>query len=118
MQDAVKHYGLASSYGFSDYLTLSTYRIGELYRDFSKALLASERPSSLSDEELEQYDILLEDQAFPFEDKAIQFHEANVGRIATGRYDEWIKHSLDALSELFPARYQREGHVETLVRKL
>ena len=41
--------------------------------------------------ELEQYEILLEDQAFPFEAKAIEFYETNLGRIKDGAYNNWIE---------------------------
>ena len=37
----------------------------------------SERPKELSKVELEQYNVLLEEQAFPFEEKAIELHEVN-----------------------------------------
>ena len=53
--------------------------------------MESERPAGLSGEELEQYDILLEEQAYPFEEKSINIHETNVGRISAGTYDEWVK---------------------------
>jgi hypothetical protein len=36
--------------------------------------MASERPKSLKGEELEQYDLLLEEQATPFEEQSIKLH--------------------------------------------
>lgn len=118
MQDAVKLYGQAAVYGHADFVTGSTLAIGEIYRDFSVSLLESERPENLNADELEQYNILLEDQAFPFEDKAIEFYETNVGRIAQGIYDPAIKASLKHLRKLFPARYDRVGKVEVSVAKI
>lgn len=118
MQDAIKLYGQASVYGHAEYVTGSTLAIGEIYRNFSRALLESERPRNLSADELEQYNILLEDQAFPFEDKAIEFYETNVNRIAQGVYDPAIKTSLEHLRKLFPARYGRPGKVEVSVAKI
>ncbi len=51
--------------------------------------------------------MLLEEQAFPFEEKAIEIHEANARRAAEGVYDEWVQKSYTALAELKPARYAR-----------
>jgi tetratricopeptide (TPR) repeat protein len=118
MQDAVKLYGQAAVYGHAEFVTGSTLAIGEIYRHFSVSLLESERPRDLNADELEQYNILLEDQAFPFEDKAIEFYETNVGRIAQGVYDPAIKTSLEHLRELFPARYGRTGKVEVSITKI
>jgi len=81
--------------------------LGEIYNDFSKELMGSERPPGLSGEELEQYNILLEEQAYPFEEKSITIHESNVGRIADGTYDEWVKKSFNELKSLDPVRYAK-----------
>lgn len=109
MQESVKLFGLASSYGIENFSTEATFSIGDIYRDFSVALLDSERPSNLNDEELEQYEILLEDQAFPFEEKAIEFYETNIARVKDGTYDQWLEKSFASLQALFPVRYTRKG---------
>ncbi len=118
MQETVKYFGQATVYGHEDYVTQSTHEIGKIYKHFAKALLESERPKNLNEEELEQYDILLEDQAFPFEDKAIEFYEANVSRIAGGVYDNWVQQSLNELAVVFPTRYAREVKVEIFIEHL
>ena len=118
MQTAINLYGRASSYGVSETTTESTYAIANIYRDFSKALLESERPKNLNKQELEQYKILLEDQAFPFEDKAIEFLETNMGQVKNGIYDEWIQKSLVKLKELFPTRYNRETKLDDYINVL
>ena len=69
--------------------------------------MTSQRPGDLSEEELEQYDILLEEQAFPFEEKAIEIHTSNADRTKDGFYDQWIKKSIELLAELQPVRYQK-----------
>jgi len=73
----------------------------------ASGLFASERPKGLSSTDLEQYDLLLEEQAFPFEEKAIEIHETNADRVKTGIYDEWVKKSLIALRKLQPVRYAK-----------
>ena len=47
--------------------------------------MASERPKTLKGDALEQYNLLLEEQVFPFEEQAIQIHELNVGARQRGR---------------------------------
>ena len=109
MQDAISLFGQASSYSIAEVTTEATHAIGKIYQVFSKSLLDSERPKNLSDEELEQYNILIEDQAFPFEEKAIEFYEINMARTADGTQSAWIKQSHSELQLLFPSRYSRPG---------
>jgi tetratricopeptide (TPR) repeat protein len=107
MQASIDAYTQASNYGIEAVTTASTYRIAEIYNDFGRSLFASERPKGLSPEELEQYNILLEEQAFPFEEKAIEIHEVNALRAAAGIYDRWVKESFAALTTLNPVRYNK-----------
>ncbi|HEY5602761.1 MAG TPA: tetratricopeptide repeat protein [Gammaproteobacteria bacterium] len=107
MKDVIDAYTKAANYGVAEVTTASTYRIAEIYNDFSRGLFASERPKGLSTTELEQYDLLLEEQAYPFEEKAIEIHEANADRVKTGVYDEWVKKSLIELRKLRPVRYAK-----------
>ena len=48
---------------------------------------------------------LLEEQAYPFEEKAIEVHGVNAARTGSGIYDEWVRKSFAALAGLMPARY-------------
>lgn len=118
MQSAVRYYGHASKYKIYDATTEATNSIALIYKDFSIALLESERPKKLNAEELDQYEILLEDQAFPFEDKAIEFFEINLSRIKDGNYNKWIQQSRNELIELFPARYNRKPKVDSYINTL
>lgn len=114
MQESVKLYGIASSYGIEEITTEATNAIGDIYFDFSNSLLESERPTNLSADELDQYEILLEDQAFPFEEKAIEFYEANMVRTQNDTFDKWVERSLEQLKALFPVRYTRKGKVDVV----
>jgi Flp pilus assembly protein TadD len=107
LEAALAAYGRAADYAVAPVTTAASYAMADLYRDFGRALLASERPRELGAEELEQYDLLLEEQAFPFEEKAIAIHERNARRAAEGLYDEWVRKSYAALAELNPGRYAR-----------
>lgn len=112
MQDAITAYGQASTYNNPDITTEATYAIGNIYQQFSSALLKSERPKNLKGEELEQYNILIEDQAFPFEEKAIEFYEINMAHIKEGISNQWIKQSYQELGKLFPVRYNKKGKAD------
>ncbi|MFQ6022375.1 MAG: tol-pal system YbgF family protein [Acidiferrobacterales bacterium] len=107
MQVALKAYGRAVDYGVAEFTTASTFRIADVYHTLSEDLLASQRPRGLSALEREQYDVLLEEQAYPFEEKAIEIHETNVRRVADNVYDEWVKKSFGKLRKLRPVRYAK-----------
>jgi hypothetical protein len=92
-------------YGLAEFTTRAGYRLGEIYGQLSRDLMASQRPAGLDDLALEQYEILLEEQAYPFEEKAIEIHEVNAQRAWQGVYDQWVKSSLKSLQTLLPGRY-------------
>ena len=80
--------------------------------------MASERPAGLDELALEQYELLLEEQIFPFEEKAIELFETNAGRAADGVWDEWVERSFDELATLMPARYAKAERSESVVTAL
>lgn len=105
MNTAIDALDKAAAYGYSQITTAATFEIGAIYQGFGKALLDSERPRKLSALELEEYNVMLEEQAFPFEEKAIKTYESNLKLIAQGVYDEWVAKSAVALATLAPAKY-------------
>ncbi|WP_245586239.1 tetratricopeptide repeat protein [Solimonas soli] len=107
MQQALGWFDKSASYGYADVVTAATYETGRLYQTFGRALLDSERPKKLSELELEQYNVLLEEQANPFEEKAIDTYENNLRRIKQGVYDEWVVKSLQQLVAMAPAKYEK-----------
>lgn len=108
MQQSIDAYSKALKYQIAEVTTEATYHIAEIYHDFANALLQSQRPKGLDEEALEEYDLLLEEQAYPFEEKAIDIHFSNFKRIPEGIYDQSIKDSLKVLAKLLPFRYARE----------
>jgi TolA-binding protein len=118
MEKTLAVYGQALDYGVAEVTTQATFGMAELYRQLGADLMSSERPKNLDEEAREQYDVLLEEQAFPFEEKAIELHETNTQRTGDGVYDEWIQRSFDVLAKLVPARYAKteisEDYVPTL----
>lgn len=112
MESVLEAYNRTNGYGVEQFSTLATYRIGKVYQQLSSDLLDSERPGNIDALALEQYEILLEEQAYPFEEKAISVYESNTRRSWSGVYDEWVQSSFTALGELMPARYMKsESHI-------
>jgi len=118
METALAGYKAVVAYDIAATTTAATYEMAELYRTLAKDLLASERPKKLSNEEREQFDSLLEEQAFPFEEQAITIHQVNAKRTLSGVYDESVRASFHALAELSPARYAKTERWSDLVRTL
>lgn len=112
MQDSIAAFGQASVYNNPAITTEATFAIGNIYQQFSNALLKSERPKNLKGEELEQYNILIEDQAFPFEEKAIEFYEINMAHSKEGVVNQWLTQSFAELQKLFPVRYNKKGKMD------
>ncbi|MBV1921110.1 MAG: tetratricopeptide repeat protein [Pseudomonadales bacterium] len=107
MKVATKAYGRVAGIGILEFTTAANYQIGEIYRLFAQSILESERPRGLDDETLEEYELLLEDQALPIEDKAIEIFIANADRTKDGIWDEWVQKSYKSLSKLQPGRFAK-----------
>ncbi len=97
-------------YGVADKTTEANHRIGEVYANLYRDILDSERPKGLDELTLEQYEIMLDEQAAPFKTKAVEMLTVNAERSWQGFYDDWVKASFTALKTLLPARY---GKAET-----
>jgi tetratricopeptide (TPR) repeat protein len=107
MQDALGTFAKLVDYGIAEVTAAATYYMAEIYSEFSRALMESERPSDLSGADLLDYQDVLEEQAFPFEAKAIAVHEKNLELIESDVFNEWIEKSLGRLAVLMPGRYAK-----------
>jgi hypothetical protein len=118
MDTVLKTYGQALDYGIAEVTTEATYGMAELYRKMGQDMMTSERPKKLDADALEQYNVMLEEQTIPFEEKSIALHQANVQHASDGVYDEWIKKSYTALAKIMPARYGKTEVSEDYVTHL
>ena len=118
MEDVIAVYTGAADYGVAEVTTAATFRLGEVYQQFSSDLMDSDRPTELDVDALEQYELLLEEQAFPFEEKAIDLYKANADRASDGVYDDWVRKSFERLAGLMPARYAKKERSEDVVTAL
>ncbi|WP_338519150.1 hypothetical protein [Alteromonas gracilis] len=114
LSKAVQAHNKVLSYSVREYATKANHQLGALYRQLANDLMDSQRPDGLNALELEQYDLLLEEQAYPFEEQAMQVFEVNVKRSWDGTYDQWVKSSFSQLAELMPNRYRKIEKVEAL----
>jgi tetratricopeptide (TPR) repeat protein len=109
MDTALQEFESLIDYEVGEVTTAATFHMAEIYSSFSRALLDSERPKDLTASELAEYDDALEEEAFPFEERAIEVHEANVElMIAAGVYNRWVEQSFTRLATLMPGRYAKE----------
>ena len=85
LKNAQDRYEKAASYGIVDISSRVTYSLGELYAQFARELMNSPRPRGLSASERQQYELILEEQANPFEELAIQVHLKNIQEAWNGK---------------------------------
>ena len=114
MERALAAFEKTNAYGVQQYATRATYYMASIYDTLSDDLMNSERPDNIDALALEQYDLLLEEQAYPFEEKAIAIHESNARRAWEGVYDEWVRASFASLGDLLPARYRKKESLAVL----
>jgi tetratricopeptide (TPR) repeat protein len=107
MDAALSAFEQLVDYEVAEVTTAATYYMAEIYGHFGTALLDSERPSDLDAAERVEYNLALEAEAFPFEERAIEVHEKNVELMTAGMFDGWVQRSLDELATLMPGRYAK-----------
>lgn len=113
MTAAIQLLQTSMSWQVADFYSQAQFQVASLYQQMAAALLNSERPKGLDTMALEQYDLLLEEQAYPFEELAIEIYQQNAALVTQPLYDEWVAASFSKLAELFPARYRKpEAYLE------
>ena len=95
-------------YEIGEVTAAATYYMAETYFDFSRSLAESERPAGLAPADLQAYETALEEEAYPFEEKAIEFHKKNLEIMRAGNFNTWIEKSLARLAEMVPGRYAKK----------
>ena len=107
MNAALEAFGGLVDYEVAEVTAAATFYMAEVYSEFSQALMESERPADLEPTERQDYEMVLEEEAFPFEERAIEVHRKNLELIASGIYNRWIEKSHARLAELMPGRYAK-----------
>ena len=78
MDATIEAMGRLVDYEIADVTAAATYYMAETYFNFSRSLVESERPTDLKPADLEEFEMALDEEAFPFEEKAINVHEKNM----------------------------------------
>jgi len=107
MDEALGSFENLVGYEVAEVTAAATYYIAEIYMEFSTALMESERPAGLTEAEKIDYEFVIEEEAYPFEERAIDVHEQNFELLAGGIYNPWVQKSLDQLAILMPGRYAK-----------
>jgi tetratricopeptide (TPR) repeat protein len=107
MDAALEVFESLVAYEVAEVTAAATFYFAEIYIEFSRSLMESERPAGLSESELADYELVIEEEAFPFEERAIGVHEENFEFLVGGIYNPWVQKSLDKLAVLMPGRYAK-----------
>ncbi len=107
MNEAISAFSALVDYEVGEITAAATYYMAEVYAEFSRVLLTSERPNDLAAAELADYELVLEEEAYPFEEKSIGVHEKNLELMHAGVFNAWIEKSIARLAEVMPGRYAK-----------
>jgi tetratricopeptide (TPR) repeat protein len=107
MDIALEGFEKLIDYEVGEVTSAATFYMAEVFGGFSRSLLESERPADLTGSDLQDYEMVLEEEAYPFEERAIDVHEKNLELMATGVFNEWIEKSLAELAIVMPGRYAK-----------
>jgi outer membrane protein assembly factor BamD (BamD/ComL family) len=107
MDAALEAFGRLVDYEVGEVTAAATFYMAQVYFHFSQSLIESERPTGLDSAEMQDYEMALEEEAFPFEEMAIEVHEKNLELMAAGTYNLWIEKSFARLADLMPGRYAK-----------
>jgi len=118
MKAATKAFSHLIEYEVAETTAAATFYLAEIHAHFSLALTASERPEGLNALEKEQYELAIEEQAYPFEEQAIEVHESNIQLIARGVYNVWVEKGLRKLAGYMPARHDKAEEKSDIIGSL
>jgi tetratricopeptide (TPR) repeat protein len=107
LDSAIKQYQSAADYGILEFVTMSSFKVAHLYQQFAQELRNSPKPAGMGADEQKLYAEIIEEQAAPFDELAIELHQANIDRAWEGSFNEWIDRSFAEMKQLNPARYNK-----------
>ncbi|HLE09041.1 MAG TPA: tetratricopeptide repeat protein [Thermodesulfobacteriota bacterium] len=91
------------------------FSMGTALENFKDSVLFSERPADLTEDELKEYNFLLEETAYPYEERAVSAYENGIKAGAVQKlYGEWVEKSIERLKTLRPALYKRQFEEDDL----
>jgi hypothetical protein len=109
MDALLKDYSVIAEANYPELLPEIFYYMGQTFENFRDSILQSERPSGLDDDELVEYNFLLEEKAYTFDEQAAEAYENS---LLAGRqwrvFNEQFQKSIEKLASLKPALYKRD----------
>ena len=108
LQNATQRYEAAAEYNILEFVTMSSVKIADLYQQLAFDLRQVSPPKGLNSEEQAMYAEIIEEQAYPFEQLALELHFGNIERAWKGAFDQWINSSFEAMKRLSPSRFNKE----------
>lgn len=109
-QDAEKMYVEVISMESPRWVAASAYRIGQMYKEFSDQLYDLPLPEGLTMEQEDQYRMVLDERAFPLQEKALKAYRTALElALKYQAYNEWSSKSAQAISKLESEAYPITG---------
>ncbi|WP_196137849.1 tetratricopeptide repeat protein [Aliikangiella sp. G2MR2-5] len=108
LKNATDRYKRAANYGILEFVTMSSYKMAQMYQQLVTELKAAPIPSGLSASDQEGYRQIIEAKVEPFLNAVVELHEGNVMRAWDGQYNEWIEKSFVEMAKLKPQRYAKK----------
>lgn len=107
-------YETCSRHGVAEYARASAYRIGQALIEFGDALMKSERPAGLGEEDLIAYDDVLREQSFTFYDRGEDVWSTLLKQVGDSADDpgQWLARTREALWPRLGARFMFQPEVE------
>ena len=99
-------YGEVLPYKSLDWTIAAFFRLGDIYREFANTLYKAPEPTGLSEEELEAYTNIIEDEGVKYENVAVErfartVNESRRLRVTT----RWAEKALEAINSYKPEEY-------------
>ena len=106
LADLEQAYALVLPYNALDWTIATSFRLGDMYREFAQALYAAPEPPGLDDEELDMFITMVEDFAMQYENVAIERLETTVEQSRRLKVtNEWARRALASINKYKPADY-------------
>ena len=118
MKSAIGYYQKVLNYQLAEFVPQASFNLATMYGLLANDIMSSERPKDLDELALEEYELLLEDIAFPFEEKAIDIHTNNAQRAWQNVFDTWVEKSFSALAELDPAQFNKKERASHAIQAI
>ncbi len=109
--DATSRYEMAAAYGILEFVSMSSYKIADLYERFGNELNNAPVPKGLGKQDRKMYLEIMSEQADPFVLLSATIYQSNVDLSWQGHFNDWIVKSFDAMKRLSPERFAKEEEI-------